>query len=206
MAPNPFLRRNRGFSALVDDVARRVDPTPLASRLPELIAPAGALDAGELVSAIQILQVFHPMGMPHQLQIENLGELFGMRPIETDDGAVVYSYGKEGAPKAMPWETGSVKGRIGEVPTKDPEEFLWMPVYGGLLSWIGEVAEVLQDRTSALLQIRQDTIEDLHHEVKHTWWPARARPRRWRRSPGNCSCSTGCCSGCARKLPSSAES
>jgi hypothetical protein len=135
--------------------------------LPELIARAGALDAGKLVTALHILLVFHPMGMPHQLQIENFGELFGMRPIETDDGAVVYGYGEDGPPKEMPFLTGEVRGRIGEVPTKDPEEFLWLPAYEGLLSWMGEVAEVLQDRTSALLQLRQDTIEHLHYEVKY---------------------------------------
>jgi hypothetical protein len=129
------------LTPLLRDVVQRVDPAPIAATLTEVIHTTGTLDVGTLVAVLHVLMVFHPFGMPHQLHIENFAEVF-----------------------STPF--GAVKGRIGEVPTKDPEEFLWMPVYEGLLSWIGEIAEVLQDRTNAILMARENVIAQLHYEVK----------------------------------------
>jgi hypothetical protein len=154
---------------LIDDALRSVDPASLAVQLAELTALASTIKTGKLVAALEVLMVFHPFGTPHQMRI-NISEAFGMKPVDlTDDGHVVHGYGPEGPPKEMPWEKPIklTPTLIGEAPSKDPEEPGWMAPYEGLLSWMGETAEVLQDRTSALLQIRQDVVEHLHFEVEH---------------------------------------
>jgi hypothetical protein len=154
---------------LIDDALRSVDPAPLAAQLAELIAIASTIKTGKLVAALTVLMIFHPFGTPHQIQI-NIGAAFGMKPVDvTEDGHVVLGYGEEGPPQEMPWETGKLTAAsiIGEAPSKDPEEPGWIEPYEGLLSWMGETAEILQDRTGALLQIRQDVVEHLHFEVEH---------------------------------------
>jgi hypothetical protein len=70
-----------------------------------------------------------------------------------------------GRPAKLPWETGSFTPRVGERRIEGPEEHFWLPVYEGLLSWIGELVVVLPDRMNAIIGARE-TIESLRFEVE----------------------------------------
>jgi hypothetical protein len=106
--------------------------------------------------------------------VGDLAQAFGMKPIATDSGAVVYGYGDDRPAAKLPWETG-VNPIIDIKPADGPPEALWLPVYEGLVSWTGEVVIVLDDRLGDILNARE-TIDHLRHQAGFLC--ARGSPQR----------------------------
>jgi hypothetical protein len=141
------------MAALSDPRDRPPGRSRTADDRAEHIAVLRRLRVGRLVGAIERVSLFHPMGMPHQLQIANMGELWGMEPVaETADGKVLIGYpeGEPPAPEEMPWQTGSAAPRIEATRAAGPEARRWLPAYERQLSEIGELAIVVQDRLGAI--------------------------------------------------------
>jgi hypothetical protein len=147
---------------LLTDVVRRVDPAPFATAIADLIRLAGSIKTEKLVTALRFLRSFHPIGMPHQVMLSP--KAFGMRPIaQTEDGGgVVYGYGPG---EGLAWPKGvNPEELIWERRTKDPAESEWLRIYEGLLSWIGEVIELLHERAAVVIG-RREEILNLEHEL-----------------------------------------
>jgi hypothetical protein len=156
----------RWLAPLILDIVQRVDPEPFAAAIAEHIPALGKLRVEPLAMQLEGVRGFHAWGAPHQVHITNFFEAFGMKPVaRTEGGGTVFGYGEEGRPAKLPFETGSVRLRAGELPADGPEEQFWLPVYEGLLSWIGELAVVLPDRIDAIIGARE-TIQSLLYEVE----------------------------------------
>jgi hypothetical protein len=166
--PKPYQRPRPGWvDPLLADIAARTDTAPLAAAIAENTRALAAVDLGKLDGAIGVLRVFHPFGGPHQVEITNLAELWGMHPVAVKDGSPVYGYGEKGpaARGDMPWQSGTVKPIVDIKPADGPPEALWLPVYEGLIGWIAELLVVLSDRLGAIRAARE-TVEHLQHQAK----------------------------------------
>jgi hypothetical protein len=150
----------RWFAPLVADIVQRVEITPLHATITKHIRTIAEIDVGKLDAAMRVVCVFHPFGSPHQIELANFAELWGMKPIhKTDDGHTLIGYGEEGPPKKLPWQTGEVKAQFREKRPEGPDEDFWQSSYEGLLSWVAELLVVLNDRIS--------DIADAHEKIDH---------------------------------------
>jgi hypothetical protein len=164
----PATRRTppRWFAPLMTDIVQRVEIAPMAASIAAHIQALAAIDTGKLDASLRVVCVFHPFGTPHQLQIANFAELWGMKPVHrTEGGSTLIGYGEEGPPRKLPWETGEVKARIEQTPPEGPDEDFWQSSYEGLLSWIAELLTVLDDRISTVHETREH-LDHLLYEVE----------------------------------------